>query len=243
MLLRMGRPLRIAEAGYIYHVLNRGNARRAFLHKPGDYNALERILAEAKQEVPMRIHAYCLMPNHWHLVLWPLAGPDLSRFVGWLTLTHTQRWHAHYHNTGSGHVCQGRFKSFPVQEDDHFYTLCRYVERNALRAGLVQERAEDWQWGSLSRRVCGAGRAEDLLSAWPLPCPSDWADRVNTPESEAELKALRRSVKRGSPFGSEGWVEATARRLHLGQTLRPQGRPVKRKANAEESGVERTLFD
>jgi putative transposase len=145
----MGRTPRRTEPGLVYHVLNRGNARRAFRHKPADFDAFERVLAEAKQQVPMRILAYCLMPNHWHLVLWPEGGPDLSRFVGWLTLTHTQRWHAHYHNVGTGHLDQGRFKSFPVEGDDHFYTLCRHVEGNALRAGLLTGRAEDWPWCSL----------------------------------------------------------------------------------------------
>src|SRR5205807_4145215 len=135
-----------------YHVLNRGNARRAFLHKPADYDAFLRVLAEAKAQVPMRVLAYCLMPNHWHLLLWLHAGADLSRFVGWLTLTHTQRWHAHYHNVGSGHLYQGGFKSFPVREDDHYCKLCRCVERNALPAGLVP-RAEEWPWSSLCDRV------------------------------------------------------------------------------------------
>ena len=86
----MGRTLRIAEGGFVYHVLNRGNGRRAFLNKAGDFAAFERILGEAKQEVPLRILAYCLLPNHWHLLLWPQEGSDLSRFVGWLTLTHAQ---------------------------------------------------------------------------------------------------------------------------------------------------------
>jgi putative transposase len=96
----------------------------------------------------MRLLSYCLMPNHWHLVLWPRADGELSDFGHWLTLTHTQRWHAHYHNVGTGHLYQGRFKSFPVARDEHFLQLCRYVERNPLRAGLVR-RAEAWQWGSL----------------------------------------------------------------------------------------------
>jgi putative transposase len=91
IIVRMGRTLRIAEPGYVCHVLNRGNARRAFRSKPGDCNAFERLPAEANQQFPMRLLACCLMLNHWHLVLWPLAGPDLSRFAGWLTLTHTQR--------------------------------------------------------------------------------------------------------------------------------------------------------
>src|SRR5262249_19233842 len=157
---------------------------------------------------------------------WPDVGQSLSRFVGWLTLTHTQRWHAHYHNVGSGHLYQGRFKSFPVQEDEHFYTLVRYVERNALRAGLG-ERAEHWIWGSLCRRMGGEGDGNRLLSAWPLPCPEDWVEWVNQPQTEAELSAVRESVKRSRPYGEGVWVESTAKRLGLEQSLRAQGRPRK----------------
>jgi hypothetical protein len=85
----------------------------------------------------MRLLAYCLMPNHFHLLVWPRADGDLSQFLRWLTVTHTQRWHAHHRTAGTGHLYQGRFKSFPVQSDEHFLTVCRYVERNALRANLV----------------------------------------------------------------------------------------------------------
>ena len=131
----MGRPLRIAEPGLVYHALNRGNGRRTLFFKDEDYRAFERVLHEAHARTPVRLLAYCLMPNHWHFVLWPERPRELSRFLGWLTLTHAQRWHAHYHNAGSGHLYQGRFKSFPIQEDDHLLTVCRYVERNALRAG------------------------------------------------------------------------------------------------------------
>jgi REP element-mobilizing transposase RayT len=138
-------------------VLNRANARLPLFQKDGDYAAFEQVLTEARQLYDVPVLAYCLMPNHWHLVLWPRADRDLSRFVGWLTLTHTQRWHAHYHTVGCGHAYQGRFKSFPVQEDDYFLTVCRYVERNALRAGLVP-RAEAWRWGSLWRWRHGARR-------------------------------------------------------------------------------------
>ncbi len=233
--------LRIAEGGLVYHVLNRGNARRAFLHKAGDFAAFERVLGEAKAEVPMRILAYCLLPNHWHLVLWPHEGRDLSRFMAWLTLTHTQRWHAHYHNVGTGHLYQGRFKSFPVPENGHFYTVCRYVERNGLRANLVTDRAEQWPWCSLWQRVHAPDQGASLLSPWPLPYPENWTDMVNEAQTEGELQALRLSVKRSRPFGDDGWVTATAERLHLGQTLRPQGRPRK-KNSPEPTGVEGKLF-
>jgi putative transposase len=222
----MGRPHRAAEGGYVYHVLNRANARMTIFEKEGDFAAFEQVLAEAVERTKTRLLAYCLMPNHWHLVVWPRKDGELSRFVGWLTLTHTQRWHAHRHSTGTGHVYQGRFKSFPIQEDEHFYTAARYVERNALRAKLVR-RAEEWPWGSLHRWLRGSKADKELLSAWPLARRPGWAKHVNEPLTEAELRAVRRSVERGSPLGDESWSDRAIRRLGLESTVRPVGRPRK----------------
>ena len=228
----MGRPLRVTLGGYAYHVLNRGNGRMRLFHKQADYEAFGRILAEALQHVPgMRLCAYCLMPNHWHLLLWPRRDGELSDFGHWLALTHTQRWRAHYHNVGLGHLYQGRFKSFLVEADSHYLTVCRYVERNALRAGLVG-RAEDWQWGSLCRRQERTQTMPELLHDGPVVLPANWTSVVNRPQTEAELTALRRSVQRGQPFGDEEWVQRMAERLGLQSTLRPRGRP--RKAPARE---------
>ena len=222
----MGRPRRAAEGGYVYHVLNRANARMTIFEDEGDFTAFEKVLLQAVERSQTRLLAYCLMPNHWHLVVWPREDGELSRFIGWLTLTHTQRWHAHRHSTGSGHVYQGRFKSFPIQEDAHFYTVARYVERNALRANLAR-RAQQWRWGSLYRWLRGSAEDNQLLAAWPLPRKANWVDHVNAPQTEAELAALRRSVRRGSPFGDASWSERAVCRLGLESTCRPQGRPKK----------------
>lgn len=222
----MGRALRAAEGGYVYHVLNRANARLPIFESDDDYAAFERILAAGVARYRPRLLAYTLMPNHWHLVVWPEKTGVLSRFLGWVTLTHTQRWHAHRHSTGTGHLYQGRFKSFPVQEDDHFLTLCRYVERNALRAGLV-ERAEDWRWSSLRHRTHGDDEARALLSKWPVRIPDDWRRHVNRPQNERELEALRRAIVRGSPYGGPRWTKRVAAELDLETTLRPRGRPKK----------------
>lgn len=220
----MGRPKRSADGGLVYHVLNRANARTTIFENDADYEAFERVLEEAVERTQTRLLAYCLMPNHWHLVVWPREDGELSRFTGWLTLTHTQRWHAHRQSTGSGHVYQGRFKSFPIQEDDHFHTACRYVERNARRAHLVR-RAEDWRFGSLHRWLRGTPQAKSLLSPWPLPRRAGWLDYVNGPQTEAELSAIRRSIQRGSPYGDNQWTEKMASELDLESTLRPRGRP------------------
>src|SRR6516225_1361838 len=164
----MPRTARHAPGGFVYHALNRAVARLPLFQKDADYLAFERVLALALSEHPTRLLAYCLMPNHWHLVLWPEKDGELTAFLRWLTHTHTMRWHAHYHTSGTGHLYQGRFKSFPIECDDHLYTVLRYVERNALRANLVK-RAEDWRWSSLWARRSGDEAARTLLSTWPSP--------------------------------------------------------------------------
>jgi putative transposase len=204
-------------------VLNRANARMTIFNDAGDYQAFEQVLIEAVERTGTRLLAYCVLPNHWHLLVWPTADGELSRFVGWLTLTHTQRWHAHRHSTGSGHVYQGRFKSFPVQEDEHFYAVARYVERNPLRANLVS-RAEQWRWSSLFRWSSGSAD-KGLLASWPAPRKPGWIAHVNAAQSEAELSAVRRSIGRGSPFGDESWTALAVDRLDLAITIRPRGRP------------------
>ena len=220
----MPRPKRADEAGAIYHALNRGNARGTIFRKDGDYEAFERILAEGLQRYAVELLAYQLMPNHWHMVLKPTRDGQMSQLLRWVTGTHTMRYHAHYQTSGEGHVYQGRFKSFPVQNDDHFYVVCRYVERNALRAGLVA-RAEKWRWGSLWRWVQKIEPAPKLLFPWPIARLPSWVARVNDPLSEKELDAVRRCLRRGSPLGDARWAGTTARRLDLESTLRPRGRP------------------
>jgi putative transposase len=170
------------------------------------------------------------MPNHWHFVVWPEPGDDrqVSEFFRWLSLTHTQRWHAHHGTSGMGHLYQGRFKSFPIECDEHLWTVLRYVERNPVRARLV-ERAELWRWGSLWRRTSGDDEARAVLSDPPLTLPRDWAAQVNRAQTMGELAALRASVQRGRPFGDPAWQARMAKQMQLQHTFRSRGRPPKRR--------------
>ena len=235
----MGRPRRVTAGGLIYHVLNRGNARKTIFDKPADYEAFERVLAAGLERYPgVRLLAYVLMPNHWHLILWPTNDGELSAFVGWVTLTHTQRWHAHRHTTGEGHLYGSRFKSFIVQDDAHFYTVVRYVERNPLRAGLVEE-AKAWRYGSLHRWAVGRDDGLSLLADWPTirgqrGRPADWPERVDQPLTLAETEALGTCITRGRPYGTPAWTDFIVAKLGLAATLRPRGRP--RKADVDEKG-------
>ena len=190
----------------VFHVLNRGVGRMKLFKKDEDYNAFERIIKETLLQCPMRICSYCLMPNHWHFLMWPEEDGDLARFMQRMTNTHVQRWQQHYDVVGYGHVYQGRYKSFPVEGDDHFYQVARYIERNALRANLV-DRAEGWPWNSLWCRLKGSPEELAMLGPWPVPRPRHWLEYVNGVETEAELKALRQSVNKGQPYGSTNWVQ------------------------------------
>src|SRR5579864_4498621 len=143
----MPRLARRAPGGLVYHVLNRANGRLRLFKKDDDYLAFQRVLVLAHERTPIRVLGWCLMPNHWHLVLWPQRDGQLTAFTRWLTLTHAQRWKHAHDAVGHGHLYQGRFKSFPIEQDDHLLTVLRYVERNPVRGKLVAA-AERWRWGS-----------------------------------------------------------------------------------------------
>jgi putative transposase len=199
--------------------MNRAARRAPIFQTEQDYDAFVRTLSEAKGRLPpMRILAYIVMPNHWHLLLWPFAHGDLSRFMHWLTTIHSCRWNVAHGTCGAGAVYQSRFKSIPVQEDVHVLRVWRYVERNALRANLVS-RAEQWTWSSLN------GRADStpLLDAPPIDLPIDWIDIVNEPQTQAEIDAIRKATEREEPYGHDDWREEMRERAARRPTR--MGRP------------------
>jgi len=215
-------------AGHIYHMLNRGNGKQLVFHKQQDYQAFVDLIKEAKARYAVKIFAYCLMPNHFHLVVMPIQPEELSKWAQWLMTSHVRRYHQHYKT--SGHIWQGRFKSFIIQEDNHLLTVLKYVEGNPVRAGLVNL-AKEWCWSSHRELIGEVPRF--LVDDIPIELPRDWNSYVNEPLTEMELGGIRQSVNRQSPYGMPLWQIQISSALGLESTLRPRGRPG-RKPGSEE---------
>ena len=220
----MGRVKRVDVGGMIYHALNRANFRSRLFKKAAHYEDFLAIMEESLTFVPMRILAYCLMPNHWHLVLYPRADGDLAKFLQRIAMTHTQRYHVETRTLGYGHVYQGRYRSLPVERGGHFLALVRYVERNAKRAALVKK-AEDWPWSSAYARLHGTERQKKLLSRWPTAEPGDYRKWLNHPQDKEEIEKIREAIRKSRPYGSEKWVAKAVAQFGLENTLRNPGRP------------------
>src|SRR6476659_4357444 len=200
----MPRPLRPIEDGLVYHVINRGNNRQRVFAKKGDVEAFLSAIAELKERKPFELYGYCLLDNHFHLLIRP-RGASISRIMQSLLVSHTQRYHKH-HRSG-GHVWQGRFKSPVIQDDEHLLTVLRYIEANPLRARIVKD-AGKYPWSSYC--VHGLGEARELVS--PLVTYEElaetsatrqrrWAEKVHQPMKESLVTGVRRSVETGLPYG------------------------------------------
>jgi putative transposase len=218
----MPRTARASVGGICYHVINRGNGGAQVFNKNEDYFRFTEMMNQACERLPLRVVSWCLMPNHFHLVLWPYANGDLSRWMQWLMTCHVRRYHRHYKS--SGHIWQGRFKAFPIQQDGHYLTVLRYIERNPLRANLVRF-AQDWQWSSLFEwNIRGRNT---FLSKGPVARPAGWLGLVNQEQTQSELDMVRNSMNRGSPFGNDEWSKRVAVELGLESAINPRGRPRK----------------
>ncbi len=220
----MPRLARVAVGGMPYHVINRSNGRVAIFRDKKEYQHFESLLQEGVEFIGMRILAYCIMPNHWHLVLYPEHDGDLSEFMRWVTTTHVRQRRTQTNSVGDGHLYQGTYKSFPIETDRHLQTVIRYVEQNPLRAKLTT-RAEDWQWSSLWRREQGVESQKKLLAPLPTQLPDNYLESVNSLLRGDDLDRLRYSVTKGAPYGTQDWTDEIVHKYRLGSTLRGPGRP------------------
>ncbi len=218
----MPRTARASVGGLCYHAFNRGNARACVFHDPQDFRVFVSLMRQACVRIPMRIPAWCVMPNHFHFVLRPYQDDDLGSWMHWLLTSHVRR---HHKRRGTdGRIWQGRFKAFAIEQDAHLLTVMRYTERNPLRANLV-ERAEQWPWSSLYEIVQGE---LSISLETPVERPDDWLAWTNKPQSAEEEAALRLSIKRSRPYGGKAWILKTAKALGLEQSLRNPGPRVRK---------------
>jgi putative transposase len=187
----MPRPPRLYPDFVPQHVYNRGNRRARIFQSSQDYIDLLGALRRAGSHTGVRLHAFCLMPNHWHLVLWPDSGASISAYVQIAMNTHIRKLQARHGTSGTGHVYQGRHKNVAILTERHFCTAVRYVEANALAAALVQ-RAEEWPWSSLSQ----AEACSSLIAPWPVPRPANWIELVNKVPSKSCLKEMVRFARK-----------------------------------------------
>jgi len=217
----MPRVARGLADGLNYHIINKGNGSQQVFHNDGDYRAFVDLMAEARERHPVKLMAWCLMPNHFHLLVSPERADDLSKWMQWFMTSHVRRHHR-FHKS-SGHVWQGRYKSFIVQEDNHLLTVARYIEGNPVQARLVPT-AREWSWSSHRARI---GANQSTIDQLPVSLPDDWSDLVDEPLTHGELERIKTSMQRQTPFGSPPWQMRICQELGLESTLKPKGRPRK----------------
>ncbi len=224
----MARCARVDVGGQIYHVINRAVGRLQVFNTPGDYLLFLKLLRDAQELTGIQVFAYCLMPNHWHLLLCTKNDGELSLFMHALTNSHTRIVHALTKTVGTGPLYQGRYKSFMVQGDAHFLAVHKYIERNAVRVNLSVV-AEGWRWGSAWLRVHGTVSQKKLLADPPVVLPIEYVAWVNTSEKEEDVQGIRISVNKGTPYGGIMWVEQMVDKYKLEATVRGKGRPSQQK--------------
>jgi putative transposase len=231
MIPRMGRQPRASVEDLVYHAYNRGNNGDKVFSDASDREAFRDALGRTNERYPFELFGYCLMPDHFHLLLKPAPGQSISRIVQSLTVAQGAQYHRH-HGT-SGHVWQGRFKSHVIQEDAHLLAVMRYIEANPVRAGRANDLAA-CRWSSYQHH----GMGEDDACLSPLPGWEElgrteserrrrWRDKVTAAQKPAELEAVRASLRRGLPFGDPDWLTTVASRLNINPNPRPPGRPRK----------------
>ncbi|MEA3366592.1 MAG: transposase [Planctomycetota bacterium] len=219
----MARLARVVVPGYPHHVTQRGNRRLPTFFSDEDYEAYLALMAEQCAACGVAIWAWCLMPNHVHLVAVPETAEALARAVGEAHRRYTRR--INFREGWRGYLWQGRFASFVMQRR-HTLAAVRYVERNPVRAGLVR-RAWRWPWSSARAHVEGRGDALIAPGGLLVAEVNDWRALLRTADDEATLERLRRHGRTGRPLGDRGFLRRLERRLDRVLVPGKPGRPRK----------------
>lgn len=178
------KPRSFVQGGW-YHIINRSNGRFKIFETPQCYNNFCKIVGIGQRKFDVEIGAYCIMPNHWHFLAKSTAQNQLSKFIGWISNTHTRRFHVANKTVGQGPLYQGRFKAVCVDSEDQLITVCRYIERNPLTARLVTDCSE-WRWSSIS--PIGQQLLELRLSSYQKE--ARWLEILQEPFTEKEHIAM-----------------------------------------------------
>ena len=206
----------------IYHIINRGNRRESVYHDKYDYERFLKLLFDSKEKYNIKIYAYCLMPNHFHLVIYTKYSESLSKAMHWISSSYVRYYNKRYKI--SGHLWQGRYKSFIVQKESYLLTLLKYVEVNPKRAKIVK-RCEDYKYSSAYNRINNI--EDELINTPPIDLPVNWDKYINEEESKIDIDYIRNSIERQSPLGEELWQVNIAKKYGLESTLNSRGRPKK----------------
>jgi REP-associated tyrosine transposase len=186
----MARSKRLASAGRIYHIVNRGNDRRVIFLERDDYVRFRAILDEGRRRFNVEIFGLCLMPNHFHALVRPHTDEALSAYMQWVQCRYACYLRRRTQTLGHGHVFQRRFWSALIVDDEHFRIVLRYIENNPVRACLVS-RAQQWEWSSLIERE----RRGTLISPVPFDLPDSWEALVNIVPPQGILHRIREELK------------------------------------------------
>jgi putative transposase len=210
----MPRIARGLAGGEIYHVINRGNRRTEVFHNIKDYEKFIELMEVAKKMTNVKLYSFVLMPNHFHFIIEPNEAEDLSKYMQWLLTSYVRYYNKTYKT--SGHLWQGRYKSFIVQRDNYFLTLLNYVEQNPQRAKLKQ-----WKFVSSNTQF------NDFLDKLPIELPKDWEEIKKEVLSKTKKEKIVNSIQRQSPYGDDAWVIKIAQEYDIVSTINPRGRPKK----------------
>lgn len=210
----MPRIARGLAGGEIYHIINRGNRRTEVFHNTQDYEKFIELMHEAKKMTNIKLYSFVLMPNHFHFIVEPNEAEDLSKYMQWLLTSYVRYYNKTYKT--SGHLWQGRYKSFIVQKDNYLLTLLNYVEQNPIRAKLKQ-----WTYVSSNSKI------NDFIDELPIKLPENWEEIKKDILKKKDKEKIDNSIQRQSPYGEDDWVHDIALKYDIVSTINPRGRPKK----------------